>query len=264
MLVLTGRQESFRFTQAYELNPEFQQTVRLRAFGIDTQRMGAVLDVVIGPDIHTSHDEVVISALSSLWEALPLTHLHTLTLRGADVITHKSWPKMLSSLSSLRVIDIGGVPPSGLIWSLLLNARSYSRLEHDDIHGILLPNLKDIYLDNIDCFAGGFMVSPSGHVNSHSDLDDSRFLDVLLAYLEDRYRCALSLRSLSISRCNRVSMDTIHDLKEYVSHLMWDSQGRYKGEVLDPESSATYRQNWPSVTPVRRHYYRLQRLLQLE
>jgi F-box-like len=264
MLVLTGREESFRFTEAYELNPEFRQTLRVRAYGIDTTHMDPVLDVVIGPDIHTSYDEVVISALVSLWEALPLARLHTLTLRNADAITHKSWPKMLSTLASLRVIDVGGHPPSGLIWALLLNARSYSRLEHDAIHGMLLPNLKDIYLHNIDCFSGGYMVSPSGHLNSHSDLDDSRFLDVLLAYLEDRHRCALSLRSLSISRCTRVSIDTFHDLKGCISHVMWDSQGRYKGEELNPESSATYRQNWFSVVPVRRHFYRLQRLLEVE
>ena len=264
ILVLTGREESFRFTQADELNPEFRQTLRVRVFGIVTKPMDAVLDVVIGPDVHTSHDEVLISALETLWEALPLGHLHTLTLRNADAITHKSWLKMLSSLSSLRVIDIGGHPASGLIWSLLLNARSYSRLEHDDAHGLLLPNLKDIYLNNIDCFSGGFMVSPSSHVNSHSDLDDSRFLDIFLSCLEDRHRCALSLRSLSISHCDRVSTETIYGLKGYVSHLMWDSQGRYKGEALDPESSATYRRNWLSVPPTRRHYYRLQRLLQME
>jgi hypothetical protein len=263
-VVLTGREESFRFTEACRLNPEFRQTLRFRAFGVDTSCVDALLDVVIGPDIHTSHDEVVISALTLLWEALPLAQLHTLTLRSADVITHKSWPKMLSPLTSLRVIDIGGHPPSGLFWALLLNARTYSRLEHDDIDGILLPNLRDIYLHNIDCFSGGFMVSPTGHVNSHGDLDDSRFLDVLLTYLEDRDRCALVLRSLSISRCNRVSTDVVRNLKGCVSHVMWDSQGRYKGEVLDSESSATYRRNWSSAVPVRRHYHRLQTLLELE
>lgn len=263
MLVLTGHEESFRFTQSYHSNPKFEQTLRVRAFGIDSNRMNPVLDAVIGPDIHTSHDDVVISALVSLWEALPLAHLHTLTLRNADAITHKSWPKMLSTLTSLRVIDIGGHPPSGLIWALLLNARSYTRLEHDNVYGILLPNLKDIYLHNVDCFSGGFMVSLFSHVNSHNDLDDSRFLDVLLAYLGDRHKCA-PLRSLSISRCNRVSSDTLHNLKRRVSHVMWDSQGQYRGEELDPESSATYRRNWITVTPVRRHYYRLQRLLQLE
>jgi F-box-like len=257
VLVLTGREESFRFTEAHELNPEFQQTLRVRAYAT---RMDAVLDVVIGPDIHTSHDEVVISALMSLWESLPLAHLHTLTLRDADIITHKSWPYMLSTLASLRVIDIGGHPPSGLIWALLLNARSYSRLEYNGLHGMLLPNLRDIYLHNVDCFSGGFMVSPSSHVNSQVDLDDSRFLEVLLAYLEDRNRCTLSLRSLSISRCTHVSTDTFHELKGCVSYVMWDSQGRYKGEELDPESSATYRQNWSSVAPVRRHFHRLQRL----
>ncbi|KAF8065175.1 hypothetical protein FPV67DRAFT_172286 [Lyophyllum atratum] len=264
-LVLTGREESLRFTDEHERNSEFRQTLRIRAFGV-TEVMEPLLDLVIGPDCHTMHDEVLVSALTSVWNALPLTDIHTLTLQNLDVITQKSWPKLLPSLPYLRVIDIGGHPPSGLLWALLLNARSHSHLEHDDMSSMLLPALEDIYLHNVDCFAGGLMVSSSGPVNSHSDLDDSRFLEVFFAYLEERQQCGLAARSLSISRCSNVSMDMLNDVTGCVSHLLWDHRGRYKdGAIqLETDKSAVYRSHWPSKPPTRRHYFRLRTLLQLD
>ncbi|GLB39834.1 hypothetical protein LshimejAT787_0703440 [Lyophyllum shimeji] len=265
-LVLTGREESLRFTEGHALNPDFRQSLRLRAFG-GTEIVEPLLDLVIGPDMHTARDEAIVFALTSVWSALPLTDIHSLTLQNLDIITQKSWPKLLPSLRSLRVIDVAGHPPSGLLWALLLNARSHARLEHDDMSSMLLPTLEDIYLHNVDCFAGGLMVSSSGPVNSYCDLDDSRFLDVLSAYLEDRQQCGLAVRSLSLSRCSNVSMDILKDVRGCVSHLLWDHRGLYKeGTVkLATGSSAVYRSNWPGTEPLAfRHYFRLRTLLDLE
>ncbi|KAF5384181.1 hypothetical protein D9615_003325 [Tricholomella constricta] len=264
-LVITGREEGFRFTDEHVLNPDFCQTLRIRAFGV-TEDMEPLLDFVIGPDAHTAQDEVIISALTSVWDAFPLMHIHTLSLQNFDVITQRSWARLLSSLRSLRIVDIGGHPPSGLLWALLLNARSHSHLEHDDMSAMLLPALEDVYLHNVDCFAGGLMVSSSGPVNSHRDLDESRFLEVLFAYLEDRQRCGLALRSLSISRCVNVTLDVLKDLQDCVSHLLWDNRGLYKkGSVtLETERSAVYRSHWPSEPPSLRHYFRLRTLLELD
>lgn len=263
-LVISVREECSRFTENYEINPNFRQTLRVRAFGVDPGCTDPVLDLVIGPDAHTANDNVIVATLTTIWEALPLTQVHTLTLQSVDVITQKSWPRLLSSLHSLRVIDVAGSVPSGLVWALLLNARSHSHLEHDDTDSILLPRLDDIYLHNIDCFAGGLMVSQSAPINSHSDLDDSRFLDVLLAYLEDRHRCGFDVRSLCLSRCTRVATETMKELRGCVSHLLWDNRGLYGGEGLDPESPATYRGLWSLARPARRHFHRLRALLQME
>ncbi|KAF9467139.1 hypothetical protein BDZ94DRAFT_1211513 [Collybia nuda] len=263
-LVVSVREDSSRFLNDYETNPDFRQTLRVQAFGVDPRCTDAVLDLTLGPDSHTANDNVIVNALSAIWDALPLMQVHTLTLQSVDVITQKSWPRLLLSLPSLRVIDIVGHAPSGLVWALLLNARSHSHLEYDDTNMILLPRLNDIYLHNIDCFAGGLMVSQLDPINSHSDLDDSRFLDVLLAYLEDRHRCGFGVRSLCLSRCVRVAREVMEELRGCVSNLWWDNHGCDEGEGLDSESPATYRGLWSSKPPVRRHFHRLKTLLHME
>jgi len=265
-LAIIKREESLRFTDDFELNPDFRQSFCMRAFGC-TGRTEALLDLVLGPDAYTSCDEVLVSAITLIWEALPLAHIDTLTLLGVDFITHRTWSRLLPAFTSLRVLDIGGDSPSGLLWALLLNARSHSHLEYDDTSALLLPKLDDIYLHNVDCFAGGLMVSSSASVNSHCDLDDSRFLDVFFSYLEDRQRCNLEPRSLSISRCRNVSRTVLSDMKKVVVHLLWDGRGLYKEETpgfSNTASPATYRSYWPAETPILRHYFRLQRLLELD
>ncbi|KAG6873462.1 hypothetical protein C0992_008726, partial [Termitomyces sp. T32_za158] len=185
-----------------------------------------LLDILMGPDGSTAHDEVVISALCSIWDALPLMNIQSLILQNLDVVTQKFWPRLLHCLTNLRIIEMTGHCPSGLIWALLMNARSHSHLEHDDMSSLLLPALEDIHLFNVNCHAGGLMVSPS-KVNSYCDLDDSRFLEVLSAYLEDRQRCNVPLRSLSVSCCSNVTTNALDEIKGYVRHLLWD----YRGEL---------------------------------
>ena len=265
-LVIIKREESLRFTEGFELNPDFRQSCWMRAFGC-TERTEALLDLVLGPDGYTSRDEVLVGAVALVWEALPLAYIDTLTLLGVDIITHRTWSRLLPALTSLRVLEISGYSPSGLLWALLLNARSHSHLEYDDTSALLLPKLDDIYIHNVDCFAGGLMVSSSAPVNSHFDLDDSRFLDVFFSYLEDRQRCSLEPRSLSISRCHNVSRTVLWDLKKVVAHLSWDGRGLCKEETSshsNATSPATYRSYWSAKTPLLHHYFRLQRLLELD
>ncbi|KAG6919108.1 hypothetical protein DXG01_008910 [Tephrocybe rancida] len=264
-LAIEAREESTRFTGENTLNPDFRQAIRIRAFGA-TEFPEPLLDLIIGPDANTVHDEVAISALAAVWDALPLMNVCSLTLQNLDIITQKSWPRLLYSLPMLRVLEIIGHYPNGLLWALLMNARSHSHLEHDDMSTMLLPALEDVYLHDVDCFAGGLMASPSGPIHSHHDLDDSRFLEVTLAYLEDRQRCSLPLRSLSISHCRNVAMNMLNDLRGCVSHLLWDHRGVYKqGSVkLDTERSAVYRNHWPCGPPPQRHYFRLRTLMELD
>ncbi|KAG5644675.1 hypothetical protein DXG03_007974 [Asterophora parasitica] len=271
-VAVTSREEGLRFTDEHGLNPDFRQTLRIRAFGV-TEPTEPLLDLVLGPDAHSAHDEIIVSALTSVWEALPLMHIHTLSLQNLDVLTHKTWSRLLPSLTSIRVLDIGGHAPSGLLWALLLNARSHSHLEHDDMSFMFIPTLEDVYIHNVDCFTGGLMVSSSGPIHSHCDRDDSRFLDVVFAYLEDRRRCGLVLRSVAISCCENVSLDVVKEMQGLVSCLSWDHLGRYPLKKVGPphlikeeaaEPSVGYRDQWPSKPPALRHYYRLRILLQLD
>lgn len=263
-LVIEVHEESKRFTDENTFNPGFRQTLRIRALGAmeDTHPL---LDLLIGPDASTAHDEVVISSLLSIWDALPSMDIHCLILQNLDVVTQKSWPRLLNCLPNLRIIKITGHCPSGLIWALLMNARSHSHLEHDDMSSLLLPALEDISLSNVNCHAGGFMVS-SSNVNSHCDLDDSRFLEVVSAYLEERQRCNVPLRSFSISRCSNVTTNVLDEIKGYVSHLFWDYLGELKEDTgqLETGRHVIYRNHWPSAPPPQRHYHRLQTLMGLD
>ncbi|KAG6819104.1 hypothetical protein H0H93_015442 [Arthromyces matolae] len=265
-VVMETREQCARFTERNDLNPNFQQALRIRAFG-PTSQASPPLDLTIGPDGNTAQDDVLISALTSIWDALPLMNVSTLTLQNLDIITHKSWPRLLHLIPSLRIIETTGYCPNGLFWALLMNARSHSHLEYDDMTSLLLPVLEDIYLHNTDCLAGGFMVSLSRPVNSHCDLDDSRFLDVLSTYLEDRQHCSVPLRSISISQCSGVSKTVLNAIKACVSHLRWDHRGLLKEDLNGSEilRRVTYRNLWPlDPPPSQRHYFRLRTLLELD
>ncbi|KAG2013233.1 hypothetical protein CC2G_010166 [Coprinopsis cinerea AmutBmut pab1-1] len=135
---------------------------------------------------------------------------------------------------------------------------------------LFIPNLRDIYIRNVDCSSGGYMMAPDAPVNSLFDLDDSRFLDVLYTCLQARVNAqerpvgspnsrtslhhpardgstghspsssssssprpvedVTRLRSLTISNCRFVSKRVALDLRKVVSHLMWDQRGMVKGD----------------------------------
>ncbi|KAJ2917501.1 hypothetical protein MD484_g2916, partial [Candolleomyces efflorescens] len=142
---------------------------------------------------------------------------------------------------------------------------------------LFVPKLTDIYIHGTDCTSGGYMVAGDAHVNSEWDLDDSRFLDVLLACLQMRSQAASAaaantmsgmptsiatkLRSVSISNCRGVPRQTALLLKEFVSHSVWDQKGMLK----DGEDTglARYRKVGAlgNGRDELRHYYRLKTLL---
>lgn len=266
-LVITGREESERFLPGVDINPDFRQSLRLRAYRADSEVGRAAFDLSIGPEQGFSGDDVMVTALGAIWKALTLTHVHTMALQNLDIVTQKSWSQFLRTLPSLRVLDIRGLPPSGLVWALLLNARAHSQGDggNGDAQRLLIPRLNDIYIHGVDCSAGGFMVASGALVNSHCDLDDSRFLDVLSACLSERRRFGLCLRSLSIARCEYVYKQSAEDAKKAVAHLVWDLRGIVKQEaVTDETSPARYRKDWTISSYRPRHYHRMRTLRELD
>ncbi|KAH6914795.1 hypothetical protein BKA70DRAFT_555370 [Coprinopsis sp. MPI-PUGE-AT-0042] len=233
-----------------------------------------------------SSEEVIVRSLASLWSSLPLSRIHTLALRDFDIVTQKTWTTFLKDLPSLRRLDVLGNAPSGFVWALLLNAQAcMQRDTHErerrekrqrkalrskttgatenepmppptsplspvspSARKVFVPNLTDVYLNGMDCSSGGYMTAADATVNSYWDLDDSRFLDVLLACLQLRSAVqnhahpALStgtassptqvskLRSLAISDCKYVSRSAVIECQHLVSHLVWDQRGMIKDE----------------------------------
>ncbi|CAA7269912.1 unnamed protein product [Cyclocybe aegerita] len=202
---------------------------------------GAAIDLTIAPDEqeHNHNDDALITALTAILRALALSQIHTLALQDVDIVTHRSWSQFLRTLPALRVLDVTGRAPSGLV-------------------------LQDVYLHKVDCSSGGFMVAPTAPVHSHFDLDDSRFLDVLTASLRDRRRFRLGLRSLSIARCEFVLQKSLEDSRMAIAYLVCDLRNILKDELVDEANPSRYWGSWTLNHPQARHYYRLRTLVQLD
>jgi hypothetical protein len=270
-LVLTGHEYGLRFGQDFDSNLKFRQSLRIRAFSADWEGGGAALDLTIAPEEHdASSDEGIITALMAIFKALSLMQIHTLALQDVDIITQKSWTAFLRTLPALRVLDITGRAPSGLAWALLLNARSHDqglKGEPGESQRPIIPRLGDIYLHNVDCSSGGFMVARTQTpVNSYCDLDDSRFLDVLIASLNHRRKFGLCARSLSIAHCTYVLRSVVEDARAAVKYLICDLRNLMK-EVVDLRFPARYSSCWDSwdLAGTRlRHYHRLRTLIEVD
>ncbi|KAF8653392.1 hypothetical protein AX16_003964 [Volvariella volvacea WC 439] len=256
-LVMSCREESFRFMNAQARpNPIFGQQLRIRGYYAHSSWENAALDLVFNPDSHCHEDEVYMTWLLSVWKALPVHYLHTLALQNVELVTQKIWAKLLKPLANLQVLEINGYPPSGLAWALLLDAMesedeepaefafgyrgsTYStsssitiQLRHPQT--LLVPHLCDILLYDVDCISGGYMLKPGTNANSYTDLDDSRFLDVLMSAFRQRHGvCQVTLRSLRLYQCRYVPKRTLRELRRCVSSVFWDHRG-----ALDEEEYA--------------------------
>lgn len=266
-LVVTRNESCSRFKDGFQPNPEFRQSLRFRAFREDCERGEAAFDITFDPEENNSNDDLMIAALTAIWKGLALSRVHTLALQNLDIVTQKTWMEYLRTLPSLCILDITGRPPSGLVWALLLNAK-YQLPDIDAYHAahrLLVPKLNDIYLHKVDCSIGGFMVAPTAPVNSYLDLDDSRFLDVLVVSLTARRLFGLTLRSLSISRCEYVLHQSVEDARKAVCHLVCDHHRSNNGkETVDEQWPARYWDGWKFKTCQPRHFHRLRTLVQLE
>ena len=274
-LVVTRNESCSRFTDGFQPNPEFRQSLRFRAFREDCDRGEAAFDITFDPVENSSDDDLMIAALTATWKGLALSQVQTLALQNLDIVTQKTWLEYLRTLPSLRILDITGRPPSGLVWALLLNAK-YQPLPDIDVyqraHRLVVPKLKDIYLFKVDCSSGGFMVAPTAPVNSYLDLDDSLFLDVLVVSLTARRFFGLSLRSLSISRCEYVLHRSVENARKAVCHLVCDhrnNRGKER-EIVDADEQWPAARYWEGGCQWRfkncqlRHFHRLRTLVQLE
>lgn len=259
-LILTGKETRTRFiADGFDLDPEYRQSLRIQTF----QLGGLALDLTFESNERIADDDLLVFILTDIVQSLS-SQAHTLSVQNLGFVTQKSWTQLLRLLPCLRVLDIIGSAPSGLAWALLLNARLYTPdcMFPDDggwDHELLVPRLNDIYLRNLDCSSGGYMLSRNATVHSYYDLDDSRFLDVLNASLCERRQLGLYLRGLSIVRCEFVLKKSVDDTRTVVAHLICDARCLL-GDEVDEARPARYRNSWNFDHPLIAHYYRLHAL----
>lgn len=220
-LALTYTEVSSRFTTTYESNTQFRQSIRICASG---HLLSTVFDITIGPGSQLIPDDTIITVLTGIWRALLLTNVRVLSLHNVDIITQKTWAQFLPALLRLQVLDITGYAPSGLVWALLLDAL-FSDITPPRP---LVPRLDDICLYGVDCSSGGLMLVPEKETNLYGHVDDSSFLDVLVAALKHRQRHQLRPRILTLSECRNVIEDRLEDIEQMGLHLVWDIRGKVR------------------------------------
>lgn len=249
-LALTYTEVSSRFTAAYKSNPQFRQSIRICASGRTANLPSTVFDITIGPGSQLISDDTIITILTGIWRALLLTNVRVLSLHNIDIITQKTWAQFIPALLRLQVLDIRGYAPSGLVWALLLDAL-FSDMTPPRL---LVPRLDGIYLYGVDCSSGGLMLVPEKETNLHGHLDDSSFLDVLVAALKYRQH-QLRPRILTLTECRNVIEDRLKDIKQMGLNLVWDIRGKVK------EMEVAYRDVHPNTPKDSlRHYNRLRAL----
>ena len=123
-LIVTRYESCSRFTVGFLSNAKFRQSLRFRAFRGDCEGGKAAFDINFYPeDRDNSSDDLMIANLNATLKGLALSQVHTLALENIDIVTQKTWVEYLRTLPSLRILDITGRPPSGLVWALLSNAK---------------------------------------------------------------------------------------------------------------------------------------------
>ncbi|KAJ7624794.1 hypothetical protein FB45DRAFT_1060971 [Roridomyces roridus] len=155
-----------------------------------------------------------------------LSHVKVLALNEWECSPAGTWAPLLRRVKGVRRLAISGPrTPVGLFWDLLTQLESVGSTP-------LLPRLEEIGLEEVDCSAGGWVAQDADvSMNSYSDRDGARLLDVLICYLEKRLR---PLPRLKIMRSEGYSVSEMKLLRRLVGSVVWDGrdamQGRYKLE----------------------------------
>ncbi|KAJ7200407.1 hypothetical protein GGX14DRAFT_330133, partial [Mycena pura] len=152
-----------------------------------------------------------------------LEHLECLMVNDWNTIPQVLWGPFLRRLKGLQTLAGNGSPPAGLFWNLVRQLESGGDAP-------LLPSLRTIKIINVNCSAGNWLpqllrrpANPDAlPINSHFDLDNTRFLELLICYLELR---SSPLQRLSFWECFSYTGSEIKLLRRLVEDVVWDGRG---------------------------------------
>ncbi|KAJ7177194.1 hypothetical protein C8R46DRAFT_1213748 [Mycena filopes] len=151
-----------------------------------------------------------------------------------NTIPQGSWGSFLRRLIRLQTLVISGRPASGLVWDLVKQFESSpgrNQLEPTQF----CPELKQIEMSGVDCRAGGWIplrMTLGTTVNSHFDVDNAPFLELLVCYLEIRAPTG-KLATLKLSNCFNYSVAEIKLLRLLVTQVVWDGTGMVEATVAE-------------------------------
>jgi hypothetical protein len=179
-------------------------------------------------------------ALATIFAALPdlvwLEHLEWLWVHNWCAIAASLWRPFLGRLTGLQTLVVSGSPPAGLFWALVRDLESTQvpttaegEAGTTDSGGCaLLPAMQTIKIINVHCGEGNWLSqirhsNPAGlPINSYFDLDNTRFLEPLICYLE---LCPAPLASLVMKDCFGYTSSEVKLLRRLVGSVLWDGLG---------------------------------------
>ncbi|KAJ7478733.1 hypothetical protein B0H11DRAFT_2028485 [Mycena galericulata] len=199
------------------------------------------LDACLSWIVPNVHGDLV---LATIFAALPefawLEHLEWLGASNLCTIPAALWRPFLDRLAGLQTLNVNRSPPAGLFWALVRDLES----KHVPASGegetgtgsgdgcALLPVMQTIKIIGVHCSEGNWLPqlrnsNPAGlPTNSYFDLDNTRFLELLICYLELR---PAPLASLVIEDCFGYTGSEVKLLRRVVGRVLWDGWGMMEG-----------------------------------
>ncbi|KAJ6592369.1 hypothetical protein B0H19DRAFT_1010076 [Mycena capillaripes] len=199
------------------------------------------LDACLSWIVPNAHGDL---ALATIFAALPefawLEHLEWLSVQNWCTTPAALWGPFLARLAGLQTLAANGSPPAGLFWALVrdlesthvpVNASGDGEIEAGTGSG-LLPALQTIKILSVHCDEGNWLpqlryTNPTGlPTNSYFDLDNTRFLELLICYLELR---PAPLAKLVMGECVGYTGAEVKLLRRLVGSVVWDGWGMMEG-----------------------------------
>ncbi|KAJ7206622.1 hypothetical protein GGX14DRAFT_568178 [Mycena pura] len=160
----------------------------------------AALDVclswIVPSGVHG--DPALATIFAALSEFVWLEHLERLGFYNWSGISAALWRPFLDRLAGLRTLTVNDSPPAGLFWALLRDLESMHDVSASGAEEVgtdsggcaLLPAMQTIKIIGVNCGAGSWLPHPRRPAalptHSYFDLDNTRFLELLICYLELR------------------------------------------------------------------------------
>ncbi|KAJ7056411.1 hypothetical protein C8F01DRAFT_1372931 [Mycena amicta] len=173
-------------------------------------------DVCISWETLSLPDTEMGSILAAISEIPAIAGILWLVLVNWHMNTEGFWRDFAQRIPRIETLAIVGAPPSGLFWAML----------HDIT---LLPALAALRLNGINFGTGGWLaplIGPPAPTISYFERDNSRFIEVLICYLEARPRNpARDHLRVEIINCSCYSVPEVKLLRMLVKELFWDGMG---------------------------------------
>ncbi|KAJ7612260.1 hypothetical protein FB45DRAFT_1037181 [Roridomyces roridus] len=185
------------------------------------------LDICLSWIVKVPNDDGLAKIFAALTSFVWVERLEYVGIRDWCTVPAELWRPFIARLKNVQVVGMEGIPPAGFLWALVRDLEAGSTP--------FLPALQKFKLLSMNCSTGSWLplqltsTDPTRAVlprNSIYDLDDTRFLDLLVCYLELR---PTALPRLELFQCSGYTGSEVKLLRRLVADVWWDGCGMMGG-----------------------------------